>query len=360
MRSKRFGIGAVLAAMFVAPVAAIGVWAPAAGAATQIVVSTTTETGPGSIREAFATASGDGVDNEIVLQANATYVLTCLGGGALDHFDTHTLLLTGNGATIQQTCAGERVLTNVSETGHLTVVGVTITGGDASDKTAGGGIGATSTGLTVINSTIVGNSAGDAGGIFVTGSGALLIVNSTVTGNTAKDDSSNGGGVEGSGNITIVYSTIVGNSANNAGANVFASNDGMTTFGTVIANPLGGATNCANNSSGTSQGYNWSDDTSCNFNQATDHNNAGSPGLGTLADNGGGTKTMLPQTGSGLINAIPLAACQTGAAAGITDDQRFLARPSGAGCEIGSVEIQVVVPPQPPVNPPVIQPVFTG
>jgi hypothetical protein len=59
---------------------------------------------------------------------------------------------------------------------------------------------------------------------------------------------------------------------------------------------------------------------------------ADDPALGALADNGGPTATMLPQTGSPLIDAGDAVSCPT-------FDQRGLLRPQGAACDIGSVEV---------------------
>jgi len=86
-----------------------------------------------------------------------------------------------------------------------------------------------------------------------------------------------------------------------------------------------------------------------------DRQGAGLPpiALAPLADNGAVGQTMLPLSGSPLLNFIPPSACRTGAAAGVTDDERGVTRPQGTGCEIGAAEVEVVAPP-------VIQPTFTG
>ena len=54
------------------------------------------------------------------------------------------------------------------------------------------------------------------------------------------------------------------------------------------------------------------------------------PLLGSLADNGGFTQTPLPATGSAAIDAGSCA---------LTEDQRGVARPQGADCDIGAVEV---------------------
>jgi hypothetical protein len=104
--------------------------------------------------------------------------------------------------------------------------------------------------------------------------------------------------------------------------------------------------NCAGVTT-TSNGFNFSDDASCGFTAATDKENAGDPGLGPLANNGGPTQTRLPQSGSPLIDAIPTASCQADGASGITTDQRGVTRPQGPGCDIGAVEVEVAGPAAP-------------
>ncbi len=100
---------------------------------------------------------------------------------------------------------------------NLTLIGVTISG--ATVNRNGGGIADFHSTLTIENSTISGNSAGDGGirnggGIYSDG-GALTIDNSTISGNSASSD---GGGIGGfTGVVTINDSTISGNSANTGG-----------------------------------------------------------------------------------------------------------------------------------------------
>jgi hypothetical protein len=193
-----------------------------------------------------------------------------------------------------------------------------------------------------------GNTSGGNGGAIVI-NGALTITNSTITGNTAVGTGSSNGGIGAGQDMLIAYSTIVGNSAATA-ANVQALSDDVEfsqdrVFGTVIADPQGGGTNCGTPSdAGASEGYNFSDDESCNLTATGDRQSAADPDLGALGDNGGPTPTMLPADGSPLIDFIPVAACQTGVATGVTDDQRGVTRPQGSGCDIGAVEVEVIPP----------------
>ena len=76
------------------------------------------------------------------------------------------------------------------------------------------------------------------------------------------------------------------------------------------------------------------------------------PVLGALANNGGPTQTLLPLTGSPLLDAIPPASC------GAAVDQRGITRPQGTGCDIGAVEVEVVTPA--PAQAAVVTPKFTG
>jgi hypothetical protein len=120
---------------------------------------------------------------------------------------------------------------------YLTVSNSIIEGNDAGRVGAAGGINSMSH-LTVINSTISGNSApGGSGGIFAQGD--LTIIDSTISGNsgyyggifgvdvnisnsTISNNSAgrSGGGFEARHSLTISNSTISGNSANYSGAGI--------------------------------------------------------------------------------------------------------------------------------------------
>ena len=84
----------------------------------------------------------------------------------------------------------------------------------------------------------------------------------------------------------------------------------------------------------TSGGYNVLQDQSCTP-AATDQV-AANAGLGSLADNGGPTRTIELLTGSAAIDAIP--AGTNGCGTTITTDQRGYVRPAGAACDTGAFE----------------------
>ncbi len=336
--------------------------------------SATTVTDEASFRTAWAS------DTQIDLSADVA--LTCTDGpgdGVAVRNSTNAISVNGHGHVITQTCAtgtNNGVLTQTGS-GAVTLQNVTITGGNAVN---GGGIWDVGD-LTLTNSTVRGNHAtADAAGMYVVGS--VMITDSTISGNTTP---SFGGGVDGSGSVTIINSTISGNTASN-GAGVVTSNSGsvtlvyatvvqntapraanlatfsITSFGSVVAMPLGGGTNCTPTSvTTTSEGFNYSDDadvtTSCKFNSVTDRiGSTNNPMLGALADNGGPTQTQLPQTGSPLIDAIPTTACEDGnslAGFNVTTDQRGVFRPQRDGCDIGAVEVEfaLALPPSEPTTP---------
>jgi hypothetical protein len=152
----------------------------------------------------------------------------------------------------------------------------------------------------------------------------------------------------------ILFGFVGIGSAGSVGAQQIESS--LTSFASVVALPLGGP-NCGNGSNPltntVSNGYNFSDDTTCGFAGTGDRQNAGDPQIGALANNGGPTQTRLPADTSPLVDGVPLAQCQADGAAGVTTDQRGITRPQGAGCEIGAVE---VVPPVPePVPEPAVE-----
>ena len=130
-------------------------------------------------------------------------------------------------------------------------------------------------------------------------------------------------------------STFSGNSAPSGGGIL---NFGTATLkNTIVANsPSGG--DCVGASDG---GYNLVEDGSCLTAGTTSI--SGDPLLGELADNGGPTKTHALLEGSPAIDAIPDTNGSTPGCgdAGITTDQRGVARPQGSACDIGAYEVEV-------------------
>lgn len=326
--------------------------------------STTTVTGS-NISGNTATAGGVGDGLGILDTSNVTVSSSTVSG--------NTDTATGSGKA-----DGTLDTSNVTMTGSQVVGNTT----HAAVGDAGGTFDSANVVLT--RSSVTGNSNSTGGGTAAGGidAGSVVATNSTIANNTASGPVSQGGGIDdgpgssgraaaqaggsggGSGKhpargpsdqatrgTTLVYSTVTGNSAQ-TGANIMSRNL-LTAFGSVVALPNGGA-NCVLSAGSTSNGWNFSDDTSCGFTNvaAGDRQAAGDPMLAAPADNGGPGPTRLPLPGSPLVDAIPVAACQADGAPGITTDERGVSRPQGAGCDIGAVEAVPVAL--------VVSPRFTG
>jgi hypothetical protein len=344
-----------------------------------IVVSTSADSGTGSLRQAFADANTAG-SGTICIDTTVVTAPITITSGDLEFNAAGVLTIHGNGATIQGN--GTSGLLYSSSTELFEVDDVTVTGGSASSGAAvrnGNGevkvVRSTITGntatsfgagvsgvvVTVVDSTIADNTVTDGDGAGIN-AGTATVINSTITGNHA---STVGGGIEAGQDITLVYATVVGNSAPD-GANVVLNNDtALASFGSVVTDPSGGGVNCEVVST-SSNGYNYSDDDTCGFTDTTkgDVENGPSPQLGALADNGGPTATLLPADTSPLVDAIPTDDCQLDGAAGITTDQRGVIRPQVGGCDVGAVELvpppPIDQPPPPPPPPVTVTPRFTG
>jgi len=216
--------------------------------------------------------------------------------------------------------------------------------------------------LTITNSTIADNKASagcaepcnaSASGGGIGGGGTLTISNSTISGNTAlAPNGGRGGGISGRG--TISNSTISGNGASLCGG----ISDGPISNSTISGNraSLGGGicggtlqnSIVANNSGGnclgtpTSNAYNLSSDSTCNFSGPGDMNNI-DPLLGPLQNNGGPTQTMALLPGSPAIDAGNPAGCTDSHGHLLKTDQRGQPRPDKedtGGCDIGAYESQ--------------------
>ena len=216
---------------------------------------------------------------------------------------------------------------------------------------AGGGI--ANSGTAIVTNSTISDNRGVGGGIH--NSGVLNLVNSTVSHNRSRLA---GGGIYNRESVTLTNSTISNNEAwwegtgfyNNGGtANITAStikdntgrvdfasvhNDGstVTLTNTIIANRTGDS--CSG--SVTSLGHNLDTDGTCGLSATGDLSNT-DPLLGPLQDNGGPTFTHALLPDSPAIDAGDDASCPD-------TDQRGVARPQGAACDIGAYEYE---PPPP-------------
>src|SRR5579862_2491426 len=184
----------------------------------------------------------------------------------------------------------------------------------------------------VSGSTISGNasgkgSEGHGGGGGIQSAGKLSVSNSTISGNTTSGDGSAIFEGNRGNSATVTSSTSSGNTSTGTGGAV----SGTGSIASSIVSNTG--VNCGFSDNG----YNLSSDASCAG--ASTSKPSTNPLLGVLANNGGTTQTMMPLAGSPAIDA--------GGPACPATDQIGTARPQGAACDVGAVE---VIPPAPTVT----------
>jgi len=231
--------------------------------ATTILVSNTNDSGPGSLRQALASASdGDtidatGVSGAITLSSGELLVdksvtingagadVLAINGNATSHvFEiTSDETVTISNLTIRNgrdDFSGGGILNGDGATS--TITNCTVSGNSAGGiQGEGGGIFNGGT-LTIINSTVSGNTVGAAGGVTGAGGGifnggTLTVVNSTVSGNAAVSKMGEGGGIFSDGTLTIVNSTVSGNTAGKGGG---IDNAGTATAVTITNSTFSG------------------------------------------------------------------------------------------------------------------------
>jgi hypothetical protein len=192
--------------------------------------------------------------------------------------------------------------------------------------------------ITIDGSTFAGNHADNGAGNDADGGGQaggvaavapITATNSTFDGNVANNSSA--GSAIGGTVVTLDYVTVTGNVGTSA-----LRGGTLVTARTVIADQVGGVL-CQFGAT-TSNGNNWSDDSSCSLTDPTDDETGTDPLLVGLADNGGPTLTRMPDAASPLVDAIVPGSCT------LFVDQRNATRPGDANCDIGAVERTGVLP----------------
>ena len=251
------------------------------------------------------------------------------GGGGISN-DNGPLTLTNS--TVARNSAGEGGGIFNGRAGNTTIENSTISNNSATGlgggirNTSGDPFGRVGASVSLTNSTVSGNSAGSGGGIDNTdrrGGVSLVVVNSTIAFNSATDG---GGGIrqeQGSDNPNGVglRNTIVAKNSAPTGPDVLADNSaefgrGVGASFSLIGDGTGSRlTNTAGNQVG----------------NVPPNSSPIDPRLGSLADNGGPTRTHALLLGSPAIDAASTPACPT-------TDQRGVLRPQGAACDIGSYE----------------------
>lgn len=284
--------------------------------ATTIIVSNTNDNGLGSLRQALADANdGDTIDatgisgvitlttGQLLVDKSVTINGAGAGALAVDGNTTSRVFQTAtgetvsmSGLTIRNSQGGEGgAILNV-DTAMLTIINSTLSG-----NTAGFGGGVFNSGtLTIINSTFSSNMASEGGGIYNSGSGVLTISNSTFSGNTASET---GGGVFNIGTLQVANSTVSDNSAAFLAGGVLNFNN--LEIGNTILNRGTSGVSIYSNGDGlvTSLGYNISSDDGSGILTGPGDQTNTDPVLGPLQDNGGPTLTHALLPGSPAVNA---------------------------------------------------------
>lgn len=379
-------------------------------AAITITVTSTADSGPGSLRDAIATASpGDNINFSVtgtialttgtltiaksvtisgpgasnlaisgnnafqVFKVNSGAIVTISGltiengsasGGGAGIFNSGTLTVTDSTVSANSTDIDGGGIFN---SGTLTVTNTTVSGNSVS-CCFGGGIFNEGT-LAVTNSSVSGNSSKlfYGGGIF--NQGTFTLTNSTVSGNSVK--LRYGGGIFNLGTLTVTNGTVAGNSVPSGGGGIGNFLGTLALKNTIVANSVSGG-NCYNDQ-GTfgSQGHNLSDDDSCTslFTNTGDKNSTPA-GLdpGGLKNNGGPTPTIALLPASAGVDAIPTNPTNYCTLADgttpIDTDQRGVSRLGGPACDSGAFElVQTITVPidiKPGENPAPINPKSRG
>ncbi len=202
---------------------------------------------------------------------------------------------------------------------------------------AGGGISNRGS-LTLERSIVADNGAIGSGGILNTGT--MFVTNSTFSGNSAGAVAA---GIGNDGDLVISHTTIFDNAATSAGGGIHNYLSGSLTLrnSVVAGNRAGtGANDISNVGEILETAYNLIESPTGHSIVATGDNGnliGEDPLLGSLAENGGPTRTHALLEDSPAIDAIPFGVlgCGTEALA----DQRGVSRPQGGGCDIGAFEL---------------------
>ncbi len=305
---------------------------------TPSLVSTTNDSGPGSLREVVANLPPD---YTITFGANLSGKTIALTNGQItlsNHIAMDASALAG-GLKISGNNASRVFMINPGVTSVLS--GLTITGGNgagAAPVANYGGAIFNQGNLTLSNCFVVANNGFVGGGIFNSPGNRLTLHTCTLATNSA----SFGGAIQNEGVLLADNTTFNANSGANQGGAIsapFGSPVGLLQC-TVAGNNSGdgggvlGANIAITNSIVAGNSATINPNLSGSFITGGNNLTTGSPLLAALANYGGTTPTMRPLIGSPAIDAG-----NDASAAGLTFDQRGRSRTSGSHVDLGAVEV---------------------
>jgi CSLREA domain-containing protein len=273
------------------------------------------------------------------------------------------LVESGAIATIRDSRIAGNVVTNggggIANRGTTTLLRVQIVDNHA-DMYRGGGVDHISGALTIADTELSANSADIGGGMAVENGGPATLTgvalvgnraasfggglfnqsqttatNTTIADNVLTDLGGMGSGFAVQGPATLRNATIAGNSGGRGAA--LQLTEPLTLQNTIVVGGCLAFADGAILSAGSNLAVG-----GCRLTGPGDRTGADA-GLGALAANGGLTRTLALLPGSLAIDAANAGACPA-------TDQRGVARPQGAGCDIGAYEA-TPVPPDPPLPP---------
>ncbi len=287
-----------------------------------------------------------------LLLSNSAFTSNTAGQGGGGVFSTRNLTVTSSLFLTNTALRGGGI--NV-DSGSAAVVSGSIFSGNKTTSGSGGNTGGAIfdfKATLAVNNTSLSNNSADNGGAVINDQGTLSVAGSTFYNNTARYG---GGALFNDGTSIVTNTTFSGNTANSGSAirNIqFGMSTGVLTMtnSTVVSNTstFGGevardsgtlflanvivAFGSPNNCSGTitSLGHNLDSGNTCGFGASGDLINT-NPLLGPLQNNGGATPTHALLAGSPAIDAGDDVGCPA-------TDQRGIARPQGAHCDIGAYE----------------------
>lgn len=348
-----------------------------------VTVTNTLDSGPGSLRDAIENSAASTIQFAIPTTdpdydvATGTYtiplasplpvnrslsiigpganVLTISGGGASRVFQISAGVFARiNGVTITQGHAPDGAAQSgggIDNSGVLLLDDDSISGNTAGAGTSGGvgggGGGIYNAGiLSIYRSLLVENSTGTGGsGGGIDDAGGLTLVDSTIANNAAAED---GGGLFNTGTAALINDTLANNVAA-GGAGVFTGGPDATLYNTLVAanhTSTGAASDIAgalDTSPGPDQTHSSSNligpGGSGGLADGVNGNFVGvlNPGLAPLSDYGGPTLTIALLATS---PALHHASSALASVAGITLDQRGMARAFNGTVDIGAYEAQ--------------------
>lgn len=293
--------------------------------------TTVTHHGGGIANNGTLSLARTAVDSNTVVEPPGFGSMLRSGGG-IDNFPAGTLTVTGGSVSGNRARRGG----GITNFGSLSLTDVTVDGNRAGQ---GGGLLNTgsSAGSVIAGSTFSNDLVSFAeypavttplGGAIFNGGGTITLTNSTITG------SSGATALQGDNHtLTLTQVTIAGNADGGVGDDQSPNTTSLTFTNVILAD--NGTHNCGPILFGAfASDFSISSDGTCSTWTGAGNQLNTDAKLAPLADNGGPTRTLLPDLDSPAIDGGTVVGCPG-------FDQRGTVRPQGPSCDVGAVEVTV-------------------